>query len=243
MPKLHQIIAVSKGTKNECNVAITAAYHEVQKPEAFSGIARTYRPKDEEGEQYPPEKQIVQKKAKDILALTATWMTKYWDSEVTKDTANMEAKADVIVDGKTLLTAVPVTTLLFLEKQLGDLATMVRKLPVLSSGEVWKHDAATDCYATEPAQTTKSKKVPRAFVKAPATQQHPAQVDTLQEDIVVGFWDTIKYSGAMPQKTITEILERVSKLQTAVKFAREEANSIEAKNRQVGDAIFKHLLG
>ena len=141
-----------------------------------------------------------------------------------------------------ILRDAPVTFLLFIEKQLGDLATMVRKLPVLDQGETWKHEAATNAYATDPSMSVKTKKIPRAFVKAPATVQHPAQVDTFTEDVVVGQWKTIKYSGAMPQSRAAEVLERIGKLQAAVKFAREEANTITVTDRHVGKDVFAYLL-
>lgn len=241
--RLCQVIAIEKGIKNECNVAITAAYHEIQKSALFAGIARVYEPKDEEGEKLPPEHQKVQKRAEDLLQFTADTMTKYWDITLTKDTANTLAKADVVVDGKTILTAAPVPFLLFLEKQLGDLATMVKKLPVLDPGESWKADATQNAHATETASTIKTKKIPRAFVKAEATKEHPAQVDTFTEDVLVGTWKTIRYSGALPQKRVTDVLERVGRLQAAVKFAREEANMLQVQEQHVGKDVFAYLLG
>lgn len=240
--KLHQVIAVEKGIKNECNVQITARYHELQKSTLFSGIARNYEPRAEDGEQFPSERQVVQSRGEDLLAFTSETMTKYWDMTLTKDTANCEAKGDVVVDGKTVLSRVPVTFLLFLDKQLGDLATMVRKIPVLDPAETWTFDAGTNTYATAPAVSFKTKKVKKAFVKAEATDKHPAQVDTFDEDIIIGQWKTTKFSGAMPQKRITEILERIGKLQAAVKFAREEANSIVVSEQHVGKTVFAFLL-
>jgi|SRR5580692_1368501 hypothetical protein len=243
MPKLNQIIAVEKGIKNESNVAITAAYHEIQKTEPFSGISRTYSPLDEEGEKFPPEHKKVQKRGGEILKFTADTMTKYWDVTLTKDAANTTAKGDIVVDGKTIATDIPVTFMLFLEKQLGDLATMVKKLPVLDPGESWKLDPTQDCYATEPNETAKTKKIPKSFVAVEATKEHPAQATVFQEDVLVGKWKTVKYSGALPAKHIAELLERIGKVQAAVKFAREEANSIAVSERHVGKKVFDFILG
>jgi hypothetical protein len=53
----------------------------------------------------------------------------------------------------------------------------------------------------------------------------------------------VKFSGALPAKRVTQLLERVEKLQQAVKFAREEANNAEVVDRHVGDKIFSYLLG
>jgi hypothetical protein len=35
-------------------------------------------------------------------------------------------------------------------------------------------------------------------VKAEATEKHPAQVEVYHEDVVVGQWKTVKFSGALP---------------------------------------------
>ena len=61
--KLNQIIAIEKGTKSRTFQELTEAHQSLQKPALLSGISRTYRPKDEEGEQLPPESTRVQEKA------------------------------------------------------------------------------------------------------------------------------------------------------------------------------------
>ncbi len=153
MARLNQIIAVEKGVKTRSHQELTEAHQALQKPALLSGIARTYRPKDEEGEQLPPEATRVQIKSEEILRRTTDILTELFDVTATKDYANCTARADVVVDGKVLLAAVPVTYLLFLEKQLVDLHTFAKKLPVLDASETWAHDASADCWATEPVQT------------------------------------------------------------------------------------------
>ncbi|MGH3390132.1 MAG: hypothetical protein ACRDOO_14785 [Actinomadura sp.] len=243
MAKLNQIIAVEKGVKSKSFREMTEAHHSVQKPAMLAGISRTYQPKDEEGEQLPPESTRVQVKAEEVLTETAKTLTRLFDVTATKDWANCSAKADVIVDGQPLLRDVPIPYLLFLEKQLVDLHTFVKKLPVLDSAEAWTLDASSDCWKTEAVRTIRTKKVPRNHVKAEATDKHPAQVEVYYEDIPVGYWTTVKFSGALPARRVNEILDRVEKLQHAVKFAREEANGTEVTDQRVGDTIFGYLLG
>jgi hypothetical protein len=169
-------------------------------------------------------------------------LTRLFDVTATKDWANGQARADVVVDGNVLLSDVPVTYLLFLEKQLVDLHTFVRKLPVLDASETWTFDASADCWATEAIQTVRTKKIPRNHVKAEATEHHPAQVEVYYEDVPVGYWRTVKFSGAMPARRVNEILERVEKLQQAVKFAREEANNVEVDDQRIGEQVFYYLF-
>lgn len=240
--KLNQVIAIEKGTKSRSLQELTEAHHNLQKVAPLSGISRTYRPKDEEGEQFPPESTRVQIKSEEIIRKTSEVLTKLFDVVATKDWANCQAKADVIVDGKVLLTQAPATYLLFLEKQLVDLHTFIKKLPVLDPAESWAFDQSADCWATEPVQTVKTKKIPRNHVKAEATEKHPAQVEVYYEDVTVGTWRTIKFSGALPNRRVNELLDRVETLQEAVKFAREEANNTEVTEQKVGTAIFHYLF-
>lgn len=243
MTKLNQIIAIEKGTKTQSVRDLTDAHQALQKQALLSGISRSYRPRDEEnGEKLPPEQTKVQIRAKDMIRKTADVMTKLFDITATKDIANCEARADVVVDGRVIIANAPVTYLLFLEKQLVDLHTFVKKLPVLDPSEEWHHDSTSNCWATDPAFGVRTKKVIRNHVKAEATEKHPAQVETYTEDVVVGEWKTIKFSGSLPQKEVDEFLARVEKLQEAVKFAREAANSVEVQDARIGKAAFDYVF-
>jgi hypothetical protein len=242
MPKLNQIVAIEKGVKNQQNQSITEAYHTIQKGNLFAGIAKSYRPKDEEGDKLPSESPQVQQRADALVKKTTDTWGSLIDIVMTKDVANCGAKADVVVDGQTVLQQVPVTTLLFLEKQLVDVHTFIKKLPVLDPSERWDRDAAQDCWATQPVETVRTKKTKRNHVVAPATDKHPAQVQVYDEDVVAGYWSTIKYSGAMPAARISQLLARVEKLQQAVKFAREAANVIDVTPVKAGESLFGYLL-
>ncbi|WP_320783825.1 hypothetical protein [Streptomyces sp. CRN 30] len=243
MAKLNQIIAVEKGVRAKSLQDVTAAHQKVQKPALLAGIARTYQPKDEEGEQLPPESTRVQVQAEDVLRETAASLTRLFDVTATKDWANRTARADVVVDGRTILAEVPVGYLLFLEKQLGEVQAFVKKLPVLDAAESWALDPSTDWWKTEPVRTIRTKKVPRNHVKAEATEKHPAQVEVYHEDVPIGYWTTVKFSGALPARRVNELVERVEKLQQAVKYAREEANGAEVIDQRAGDAVFGYLFG
>jgi hypothetical protein len=243
MPKLNQIIAVAAGKKTQAQKVVTDAYQNLQKSPQLEGISRTYKPKDDEGEQLPPEKKLVQMKVGEAVRSVTAALAELFDVVATQDAANCAAKADVVVDGNALLRAVPVTTLLFLEKQLVDIRTFVEKLPTLDPGEAWTYSPDVDYYVAEPYQTTKTKKVLKNHVKAEATKEHPAQVETYSEDVVIGHWTTLKFSGAVPAKQRNEMLDRVTKLQEAVKCAREEANGMEVESKKLGGRLLEYVFG
>lgn len=240
--KLNQIIAIEKLTKNQVARDLTDAHQLLQKSAMLSGIARTYQPVDDDGDQLPPESTLVQVKTEDVINQTEQVLTELFDVTAIKDWANGEAQADIVVDGETLVSGVPVTYLLFLEKQLVNLHTFIQKLPVLDAAELWHYDESQDVWATVPVQTTRTIKTLRNHVLAEATEFHPAQVTTYDDTIVVGYWRTVKYSGALPAARVTVMLERVRKLQEAVKFAREDANGIEVEPKQIGAAILGYLF-
>lgn len=242
MTQLHQLIAIEKTAKAEANSAIDRTYKLVQKPDLFAGIARTYEPIAEDGQTLPSESTKVQYRADDILAndLRTAW-TRLLDLVATKDDANTEARGDVVVDGQNILTDVPVTFLIWLEKQLVDMRTLVSKLPTLDNAFDWRVDLDGN-WVTGPTKTVKTAKVPKNHVLYEATAQHPAQVQMYTEDVAVGTWTTFKFSGAMPASRQRELLERIGRLLEAVKFAREEANGLDVTDRRVGRAIFDFLL-
>jgi hypothetical protein len=242
-PKLNQVIAVAAGRKADVAKGVTELYHTLQKESLFDGISRTYKPRAEDGESLPAESKHVQKRSRDLIKEATDVWTELFDVTLTQDRGNCQARADVVVDGKTILREVPVTTLLFLEKQLHDVATFVGKLPVPDPAALWEYDQRQDCLATTPTQTVRTKKVPKAFVKYEATKEHPAQVEVFHEDVIVGDWTTILYTGRISAREKNEILVRLRKLQDAVKVARETANAIEIEPQKMGEAVFQCIFG
>lgn len=243
MTKLNAILAVEKTAKSEGEKALTEAYQTVQKAPLLSGISRTYQPRDDDGDTLPSESELVQKNVEGVLESVSKGMERLFDVTFTKDSGNREAVADVVVDGNTLLTDVPVTYLLFLEKKLVDLKTFVSKLPVLDPSVRWAEDGQEPgVWASEKTTTTKTKKVPRNHVLAEATDKHPAQVQMFTEDVIVGDWTTVKFSGAIPAARRATLVARVNALSDAVKVARESANATDVADRKAGDAIFGYLF-
>lgn len=243
MPKLCQIVAIVGGKKSKIAGELTRLHHSVQRSDLIDGFTRTYNSDNDEGEQLPNETKKVQMTVKDILGRASKVWADVIDCVATQDAGNCEAKADITVDGKVVARDVPVTHLLFLEKQLTDIGTFVEKLPVLDPAENWKWDTARECYATEPVQTVKTRKQPKVITLAQATDKHPAQAQLVNEDVRVGLWSTTKFSGALPAGEKRTILDRLEKLKVAVLSAREGANTIEVESRNLGEELFNYLIG
>ncbi len=227
-PLLNQIIAVRASVKNDVETQLTKNYHLLQRTALLAGHSRTYTPKDDDGFRYPPESAQVQVKVEKVIRDIGDELTELFNVNAQLDWTNQHARADVVLLGGdepvTLLTDVPVTYLMFLEKQLTNIETFIRRLPVLDPSEEWTLDPATDVYKSQPVGTVKTAKVRRNHVLAAATDRHPAQVESYTEDIPIGTWSTVKFSGALPATRVNRMLSRVTELQKAVKFAREQAN-------------------
>jgi hypothetical protein len=243
LTRLNQVIAIEKGAKGRADSTLMQADRRMKAPALLTGLSRTYSPRDDDGEQLPSESTKVQLQVEEVLAEVRAVMVDLFDITATKDWGNCHALADVVVGGETLLEQVPVTYLLFLEKQLTHVHTFVARLPTLDPAEEWQYDKSTGLQKTAPRQTTRSKKVPRSQTLYEATPEHPAQVHMYHEDVVVGTWTLTAFSGAIHATRVRELLRRIEALQRAVKMAREQANVIEVTRQEVGQKIFDHIFG
>jgi hypothetical protein len=237
MQKLNQVIAVEKSIKSKVKHDQDVVYKAVQKPELFSGFQKTYHPKEEQGEQFPPESRKVQFIAREQVEHVARRQTDLFDVTLTKDTANCAARIDLAVDGEILLKGAPVTFLLFLEKEITDMRTFLDKLPVLDNAEDWILDQGAGIFKTAATQTMKTRKEQKPLVLYPATDKHPAQTQIITEDVVAGTWNTIKMSGAVPENWKKAIVAKAEKLLIAIKKAREEANNTPAPEQSAAGVM------
>jgi hypothetical protein len=180
----------------------------------------------------------------DVINTVRQGLQDLFDITAQKDYTNCEATADVEVDGSVLLTAAPVTYLLFLEKQLCDIRTFISNLPVLDPAERWVYDDNEDKFTTErPSETFRTKKSSKAIVLYPATPEHPAQTQLVTEDVIVGKWSVVKQSGAIPATHRQSWVRRVDALLRAVKSAREKANAETVARKVETHKMFDYLFG
>ncbi len=222
--RLNQVIALVAGKKTKAQKLLTTIHHSWHK-DRIAGITRTYKPIEEEGEVFPPESKIVQLRVINALQVVQKEIEDFLNIVATQEYANTEARANVVIGDDVILLNVPVSALLFLEKQLIDLHTLASNLPTLSTDKVWKMDEAKNCWVTKPESTVRTQKKVEVIVKYDATPEHPAQTELINIDRTIGHWTTIHLSGALPETAKDAVVERIEKLQDAVKVAREEANS------------------
>lgn len=240
--KLNQIIAVVKSAKSRATKFLTDAHQKWNK-DAISGIAKTYRPKAENGDPLPSESKSIHLNVPARIREAMDQVGTFFDVVMTQEEGNTHARATIELDGEIFLADVPVTTLLFLEHQLVDLHTFVSKLPTLPPDREWRFDKNRDCHVTDPIESVRTQKVPKVIVKYEATKEHPAQTELFSEDTTVGTWTTTYMSSAIPSSRRATMLRRVEELQDAVKRAREVANSLEVDQVKHGRKILDRIFG
>lgn len=244
-PKLHQILAIESNIRKQTQKDLTVAHHSMQKTSSLEGLSRTYTPVNDDGEKLPAEVTLLQTRTPEILRKTAKILEKMYNITAARDYANCTAKADVVLDdGSVLISGAPATFLLWLEKKLDDMHTLVSKLPILPTDIEWEFDSNQNCFKNKnEIKTHRTQKIFYPLVLSEATEHHPAQVAEKSRDEIVGYWNAMRYSGAMEAQTVQKMKERVEQLQKAVKFAREKANTVEAPEVNVGENMMRFIFG
>jgi len=244
--KLNQIIAVEKGAKERTHKEFTAIYQGLSKTDPMQGISRTYQPLTEDGERLPSEHKYVQVNVNERLERVQAILTDLFDVTLTKEIGNTKAKGTVTVDGTVILADVPVPYLLFLEKQLTDLRTFLASLPKLDPADRWEWDEQQGFYKSVEMRTARTKKTTEFVVVqgsgVPDKGVAP-QVKEVTNDVLAGYWSTVKYSATMEPTRVAELLDRTDNLLRAVKFAREEANGLEIDQAKAAKDIFGYIFG
>jgi hypothetical protein len=241
--KLNQVLAIEKGAKGRAESTIKVSYQQCGHTDRFTGMSRTYTPFQADDLEYPAETKNVQFRVGDVLEEARKIMSDLWDVTATKDFANCNAKADIVVDGETLVTGVPATYLLFMEKQILNLRALVAKLPILDEAVQWTWDENSHLFRSQVQKNHKTKKVQRAITLVQQDEHHPGQAQLITEDVAVGTYETVQLSGAIPVKQKKAIFDRLEKLARAVKQARERANMVEAPDLNPSAKLFQFILG
>lgn len=240
---LHQLIAVQRGIDEETAKTLGMVKHMFSiggDADPLTGLSRVYQPKDEGGEELPPQSRRVQITAAELISRVGESLTKMFDVKFAREEGNCNARANVTVDGQSILTDVPVGYLMYLEAQVGQIVFLIDQIPTLNPADDWSDSAPglrDGVWQSAERKTAVPKRTPQVQVLYDATKEHPAQVRPYETEVTVGWWTTTKYSGQMDPKVAQEMRARAVKVQEAVRKAREQANRLEVTDRSAGPLI------
>lgn len=248
-PKLHELIAVEQDLQGQYRKILEETGHVFKdKDKNFKGFERKVHMLSD-----APEAKLEETSESFTLVTTVPlkleWMQshviRYWDAVYQKERTNQEAKADLVIDGVTIGKDLPATYLLGMEDRLKAMRAVYEQIPTHEPGKIWLEDKNSAlrgaCIAKEEEKRIRTKKVKKAVVLYPATDQHPAQVKELDEDVPVGHVATQFWSGMVSPAEKADMLGRLDKLLRAVKKARMRANGTDVIKVTIGKAMTDYV--
>lgn len=245
-PKLHELLAVEGDRGAVANNIIDEAVVTFRKrEELFHGQVRTLSMMDESRsrEDTTETKPLVTTVATK-LDYVAKRVAPYYDVLLQRDSTNQIAKADLVVDGKTMAKDLPATFLLTMETQLKRLRQTYDVIPTLNPGIKWVSDEAAGAgiFRQEEASVTmRTEKAVRSQILIQPTKEHPAQIEKWHEDVPIGRIETTRTTGVLKSADKAALLERIDTLIRAVKKARQRANTAEVVKAKLGADLFAYI--
>jgi len=247
MGKLHELLAVEQDLVKETKKVIHEAVEVFRRKELFEGIHKRLDMREEgrEAEEREAEEyRELTTTAGEILGAVWIAVGRYYDALIQKESANQEARADIVVGEKTLLEGLPATFLLGMETRLNALRVVYEAIPTLPPGTEWEKDEQKRegaWKAVRPSVKRKTEKVVRHKVLYDATPDHPAQIESWSVDEMIGTFTMEVWSGAVPQAEKLDKLVRLDKLIRAIKRARQRANTVEVKPLEVAKRLSEYI--
>lgn len=229
--KLYELIAVEGGHKGQAektradlvNTFDKKRHHFMEQVVTFTSNV--------EGSMPVTEKQLsLQATVHDELE----WITGIWakalDMSYLVADGNTKARADVVLeDGTELMKDVPATALLELEKRAAEMHALAMSVPTLDPAKGFQPDANRGRHIYRAAEDVKprTQKQQIPLVLYEATKEHPAQVNLVSHDVLIGSVKTQEWSGLVTPAEKAEMIGRAEMLQRAIKKARSRANAVE----------------
>ena len=247
MAKLHEVLAIERGLQAVANKLTSESLKTLSKDSLFKGQTRTLTHfSDEDAHLNGQEHQSLETTVGENLDYLKKPWSEWVDAVASKDKANMEAAADVLIDGKVFIAQVPATTLLGLESKLSTLRGVLESIPTLPPGVSWITDSQEreGVYRSEHSTTSIKEVKDTEYRKvAEATEQHPAQVAGVNITKAVGKYEVKQQCGMMSPVEKAAHLERLDTIIKAVKKARARANEQSVDPVDMGGAIFDFVRG
>lgn len=251
MGKLFELLAAEKALSDAAKKLIEETKVKFQKADSFfKGHSKSLTMLNES-----IENQAIQDAARDTKLVTASvhdtvdYVLDHWakaeDCIFQKNATNRNAVADLEFRGSVLAAEVPVDELMGLENRLKDLRGMMQEMPTRDNSKEWEADTDTGkgfwkSKGTE--VTTKTTKVMTPIIMYAATDKHPAQIEKVTNDVVVGKFETRFFSGCATTIQKSEAIKAVDELIVECRKARNRANTVQAADVTIGGKIKTVLM-
>lgn len=251
MAKLHELLAAEKTPTSAWNQLEAETLKKFSNPSHFfdghskslTMIEATEANKNVEA-QNREEKPVVTT-VYDTLEYALGIFATAEDLQYQKNATNQVAKGTVMWRGKPLLEGMPVDELLGLEARLTRMRVLFTAMPTLDATKHWEAapSIGKGVWQTKyPDEAVKTEKQVVPVEMSPATKEHPAQVQAVGKDVVVGKFTTVKRSGATTAVAKSETIKNIDELLVEIKQARMRANETEATKTKIAEKLIAVLL-
>ena len=252
MPKLHEILAVEGSREQESRTRMGKVQRLFGNPAAFIGEITTTQMFDAAAPKPPDERRSfstsVMRELRGMLSLSAA----HYEVMFLKEASNQSARSDLVVDGEVLMTEMPVTFLLGLEKRLRSMREVFAAIPIADPSVDWvaAPEMGPDLIqAQHPVVQSKTQAEFVHKVLYEATDNHPAQIEKWTAQVPVGRITRKVWSGLWPQARKNALLKRMDALIEGALTARQRANEYaipDERNKQakgIHETLATYLLG
>lgn len=251
MSRLHEVLAAEKTTVAAWNKIAAETIHKLKNPTDYLvGMSKSLEmvedtPANKALEAAASEEKAVTTTVFDTLQYAFEIFGKSEDLQYQKNATNRVATGTVMWKGEPLLPDMPVDELLGLEARLGKIREIFETMPTLAGSVEWRKAQSQGRNIWEqvhPQVTTKTEKTVFPIEMSPATDKHPAQIQAVSKDVVVGKFKTVLRSGCATTIQKADALKLVDDLMVEVKKARMRANETEVQAGKVSDKLVSLLL-
>lgn len=244
--KLHELLAVSGDRAAVSDKVIDEAIAGFHKKDVlFMGYVATLkmidadRAENENITDIKPLTTTVPEK----LAYVAGRATPYLDLLLQWNRTNQTASASIEIDGA-VFDDLPATFLLSLESKLKKIRSLYAEIPTLDPGVDWEADADAGhgrWRQKTPSVNFRTEKQLKSKIIVPASKEHPAQIQTWNEDVPIGRKEMTRHSGLISSAVKAQLLANIDDLLRRVKAARQRANNAEVVPGKIGKALFDFI--
>jgi hypothetical protein len=248
MPKLHELLAVESNLKTQAETTRSELVNTFDKKRHhFAKKVVTFFPNEEGAKETTEEQLDLQTTVGQELVWIGEKLAAALDVSYRVAEGNTAARADIVLaNGETILSSVPATALLELEKRVAEILTLVKAIPTLDPAKGFQLDPneGEGVYRAREDRKPRTRKVQEVLTLAQATDKHPAQAQVISTDKVIGTVVTQEWSGLITTAAKGQMLDRVEDLKRAVKAARSRANETNVESdRSIGKILLSYVFG
>lgn len=250
MAQLHELLAVEKTRTAAWTTLAEETLKKLGKIHMFQGTLRTLKmltddPTSRAMEAAGRKSDEMQTTVYDTLKYALATFATSEDLQASKNATNAIARGTVMWNGQELLKDLPIDELLGLEARLVKIRQIIMAVPTLDASIAWDKDPNAGPWAWRsrtPVEVSKTDKVMTPVIMAPATDKHPAQVQAVNKDVVIGTFTDLKFSGELTAVQKASLILTVDNLAVEIKAARMRANTATVVQLPVGSKIVDLLM-